>query len=427
MQRVPTISETLECDLSQFQLHHQELARMITLLAPTLNTVVCLRATSKCFYITGDELEELIKIKFLVTVTRPKARYRTLLKIFGPKFSPMEALTSKLEQPHKLVRYTTLPNGVRHGELVTIKTDGDRLLKKLWFKYGVAHGLVTTWYKTGQVHREAFVDNGLTDGVETVWYKTGALYTSRTWLHGVVQGVQETFYENCTPKERMTHVNGGIQGVAVSWWDNGVVSWERSYIHGELHGKSTHFTITGQKSSEYTYVLGMKQGRGCTWHNNGRLSEESWYDRNCLTGEMRSYYATGVLNLIINFENDHRSGISHEYDTDGRLIHSTEWLHDREHGLRIHWRADGSRSEEKYVKGVKHGESILVSPDGRVSKRLYSNGVLLGRSSKTTPVAEIDRCTSMLRSGARCRYRAKYGRDRCGLHAERDRAKKLQM
>lgn len=90
---------------------------------------------------------------------------------------------------------------------------------------------------------------------------------------------------------------------------------------------------TGQLASIVTYKDDERNGFCKYFYLNGVLQSSGYFIGNSVIGEFRSYYKSGVLYEIKNYENNLRNGWTIYYDTLGRIASQELWKDGRAFGL----------------------------------------------------------------------------------------------
>jgi antitoxin component YwqK of YwqJK toxin-antitoxin module len=408
-----------ECPaFGQLQHHHQMLAKLITLSASDLPTLCTLRLVSRCFTITREELERIIEERFLIEVVREKRRGGP------PVMHPQEWEW----HTKRILRYHTLPNGLRHGPFTSSKpAKGDlpeRLMTSCHFRFGVVSGVSQRWYKNGQLRRHYTATyQGAPDGVELLYHSNGQLHQLIEWSNNRPEKGQ-TWYDTGQLKEQVYYTNGFANGQSIVWWPNGTVRHTSEYSCGVLHGLNRWWDQNGRLRTETRYLSGMKHGLHRSWwhdHPKGsdQLEEQVTYNKDREQGELIRWYRTGQTQSIINYHKGKKQGVMQEWYIDGTSKSWSEWAGDYENGKTIFWDKDGTRTEYLFVNGMLDGECCTYRSNGSVTKTLYRFGTKVTTRRRAPHPSIQPQCEAHTKAQKQCRYRAKEGGRYCGVHLKR--------
>jgi len=166
---------------------------------------------------------------------------------------------------------------------------------EIHLKYGLQHGLYTTWHETtGNKKFEAKYYQGKREGVSTFWYPSGKMKSQSGYKAGVQHGLTTFWYETGQIKSEGIWHAGNRFGLRTEWHENGQKKSEYNYVGGKPEGKGATWHPNGQQSMEVNWTNGLKTGFYREWHDNGQMSVEAEYDdQGILIGQMKKWDTEG--------------------------------------------------------------------------------------------------------------------------------------
>ncbi len=249
-------------------------------------------------------------------------------------------------------------------------------VKKFWnVKDGQIHGSYKTYYKSGKLKEELQYEQGELHGLQKKYFETGVVSGQWNMLKGKKQGAEQLYYPNGQVKEVNNYKNNRFDGKQIKYRKTGLVHKERTYKNGKLSGTQKDYWLNGQISVVSKYQNGRLHGEFKTYSPSGELLKISLYEdgqpvrtekeneRFERSNEVKkildatkvvkkSFYDTGELQSVSQFENGVLHGLVKEYFENG-----------------------GARSVQHYVEGLLDGIQIIYFDNGQIaSKNIYSEG-----------------------------------------------------
>lgn len=158
-----------------------------------------------------------------------------------------------------LKRETHLSNGVRHG-IETIFYNDSSIKSINNFKYGILDGNQKYWYDNGNKQKEEFYLEGLLDGVRKHYFRgaSGELRKKEFYLKGKKEGEHIEWHpNNQIVKSREKFSNNKKHGCQIYYYQNGNTISEEHYIHGIKNGIFKSFYSTGVLNNLTEYNKGV--------------------------------------------------------------------------------------------------------------------------------------------------------------------------
>ena len=146
------------------------------------------------------------------------------------------------------------------------------------------------------------------------------------------------------------------------------------------------------------YVITEKQDS--VWHRQAwylpekNQAMEGWYkDKDCKIphGTVSWYHTTRFLKSTTTYKNGEKEGACLEYDEEGRIVDSANYVAGRLKGIRLHWRADGMLADSMQFDGAGNGVEMNWDKEGNVSSAGYwvSDTIKRGRWKYFHPNGKI--------------------------------------
>lgn len=306
----------------------------------------------------------------------------------------------------------TFVDNVLDGELELYRYNGTLLeTKKLSNKK--VNGSWKQYSKSGTVTGETNYKNGEIDGVYKLFYDNETLYSEYNYLEGELEGAFKHYHINGKLAKIGKYKNGNQIGYWKSFYSNGELESEygfdktgasqgwyikyRSngdtisktpYSDGEINGVETDFYINGNVLWEHYYKKG-KLKKYINYDKSGKIissgkKEYVLYDvfgfkytssrlkKGKLNGLHHTYWKSGALLKLKNYENGVANGIFEEYYESGELEKKCTLKEGSYHGKYESFYNSGEIYATGYYNdGEKIGEWNYFNPNGKKSQQEY--------------------------------------------------------
>lgn len=330
-------------------------------------------------------------------------------------------------------------NGLEEGEWNWFYQNGVKS-KTITYKKGLPHGKSTTYYEDGTLSDSANYESGRLEGPFTLFFPDGSIAEKGSYKRGKLDGENIVYFENGQKSVESTYKNGSIKGLWKSWNEKGMLLQELEYIdkdafnivnvwdkqgnpivrNGEGYYKS--FFEDGTLSDEGKVQNGQRIGIWKTYYPNGKLMEEGTYvdrifklnnsffedgsehiksgngyytihfDNSDVTymegeykdgykhGVWKTYYQSGVIANVINYENGKNHGHATTYFENGNVQTEGDFINNAKEGKWSWYYENGTlESTVSYSKDKKTGTQVLYTELGQEAKEeYYENGVFKG-------------------------------------------------
>lgn len=186
----------------------------------------------------------------------------------------------------------------------------------------------------------------------------------------VTDGFVQFFYENGKVSSEGTMKNGQPDGYWKTYYPNGVLKSEGNRAFYKLDSVWIFFTEKGDTNQIINYRNAQKNGYFYTYQWNydslpkkkgGLISKELYIDD--VKQGLSYYYADGKLKRTILYKNGKKTGLSKEFDENGKLISIVEYSNDYIINREFINRVDN--------KGLKQGFWKSFYPNDKIEKEIY--------------------------------------------------------
>jgi antitoxin component YwqK of YwqJK toxin-antitoxin module len=185
-------------------------------------------------------------------------------------------------------------------------------------------------------------------------------------------------YNNGAPHVELDE-NGDRQGKCLFYYENGNLKWEGEYKDHILHGELIQYRENGTIKSKEEFVNGVHIGKYEYYHLNGEPRQTGTIkEPNRQHGEIKTFWISGNLYRIDNFNYGVRHGKMVTYEVDGKsILQSGQY----ENNYRVgDWFVYYVGNENKIKRTETYDNSALVKVidwnenSQKVSEGIKSNG-----------------------------------------------------
>lgn len=134
------------------------------------------------------------------------------------------------------------------------------------------------FYKTGELHREIYLENGKKTGMETFYRTNGCIYKTIVYKNGVRNGIAKRYNQQNNLKVIVSYKNNEKNGVAISYSRNNHKIGRVPYKKGIIDGMAKTYYKNGNIKSEILFQDGMKEGITKTYYDDGSIKSESLFE-----------------------------------------------------------------------------------------------------------------------------------------------------
>ena len=168
---------------------------------------------------------------------------------------------------------------------------------------------------------------------------------------------------------------GKFHGELTEWHPNGRKAHEAEYRQGKKHGAEVFWFENGQKQFEGRFSEDQQDGRSVHWFDNGQKERRANYQAGMLNGEEMNWHRNGKVMLGATWQNG-KLVEAKCFDTMGNL---TGEVKEGNGKVYSYWPNGDKRSDDTFVKGVRHGTSLFWHDNGQLGKQApYQAGKLEG-------------------------------------------------
>lgn len=204
------------------------------------------------------------------------------------------------------------------------------------------HGCYRLAYPSGKIKMEQYFKNSKLYGPASFYSEDGVLLARSHFLNGVRQGKMWTFYRSGKLHSLQTFKNGLWDGKQEFYFENGNVKSLLHYEKGVPNGAVVLYHPDGLKKRLIMFRKGKRNGEEIFWNLGGIKEFECEYVDDKPVGIARTWFASGNLSRI------------EEYDKESKVISSRAWNHD---GTEI---PTESVLEQDYFDAVKKQTKALT-------------------------------------------------------------------
>jgi antitoxin component YwqK of YwqJK toxin-antitoxin module len=253
-------------------------------------------------------------------------------------------------------------NNLKQGKWVYFYDSG-RIRMEGVYRDDMKNGYFKQYDREGNlVVVEKYIDDNLQENVaelveldvRTDYYPSGKIKTVASYKDGVPEGIRREYSEDGRILTAYTFRDGQITGQGIMT-EQGIKQgpWKEYYSDGKL-------------KAEGDYSEGKKVGGWKYYYPDGTLEQEGYYNTEGLLDALwKWYYPSGALLREENYLNGLADGSSVEYDENGNIVTSGEYIEDKEEG-KWFYNIDGAVEEGTYRNGLRNGSWTSYYQDGQL-------------------------------------------------------------
>ncbi len=263
----------------------------------------------------------------------------------------------------------------RDGNLIIVEKYLDDLLQENVAEL-VELDVRTDYYPSGKIKTVASYKDGIPEGVRREYAEDGRIVMAYTFIEGqmtgqgimneqgIKQGHWKEFFRDGQLKAEGDYSNGKKVGGWKFFYPDGTLEQEGFYNQdGQLDGQWRWYFPSGTLHREEQYLNDLVDGRSVEYDENGNLVSSGEYIEGKEEGFW--YYNIDGVKEEGTFRNGLRNGSWKSWYQDGQLRFSGDFIDDNPNGKHIYYWGDGKLKEEgRYVMGLKEGEWVKYDPDG---------------------------------------------------------------
>ena len=304
-------------------------------------------------------------------------------------------------KPNKIATYK---NGLIVGKYREYQSSGKIAVKANYIEINtngkfesVKHGEYQTFFNNGDVTSEGNYDRGKKTGMWIDYNTNGSLNKETFYKNDKIHGIKNTYtYAGKLELESQYYEEIEIEGKKLT---------------NVYHGAKIIYGDNGMVKSKSFYNYGKKEGNWQTYYNNGKLSEDASYKNNLTVGKKITYDESGLKVLENSYEIIKKDTIEISVKSGpemrwqkGILVFETAYIKGKEQGARKSYYASGNLlSIQNFEDDMLKGESIEYYENGNIkSIRNYYPNISADNSKKNTDVGyakfmdEEDKLTSKI-------------------------------
>ena len=143
-------------------------------------------------------------------------------------------------------------------------------------------------------------------------------FFSGTFKDGKPDGILTIYYKNGQIASQTEYKNGLKHGFAKGYNESGRLKGEEHYQNGKHFGKMTYYE-DGKLRGELSFKDDKRDGVLKIWYENGQLAMETNFKNDLADGVQKVYYSNGQLAIEGYFKDGKKDGIFKIYRQDGTL------------------------------------------------------------------------------------------------------------
>lgn len=236
---------------------------------------------------------------------------------------------------------------------------------------GNIHGLMTYYYRNGNIKYEIVYNNGLKNGIFKIFYPDGEVNSETIYKDDIENGISRSWYMNGNRRFESVSKNHEY----TIWDDHGVLMGNR-FLDAELYPNDN------VKEIYFTNGKGIKDGPAEGWYSNTDPEYVGFYRNGLPAGKWKIWN----LGVIPSIEGDYESGIWISYHPNGQIKTKGIMINGEKTGIWTVWDENGIFvGNESYKNGQLHGPLLMRYLDGSEEQGIIENGVRIGLWVTTYP------------------------------------------
>lgn len=248
---------------------------------------------------------------------------------------------------------------LEEGKWIVLDNQGYVLREGNYVK-GKGHGQWKEFDMYGNVVQEYSMKNDTVEGEVYVYFERDKKDTTKllsmfvSIQNGTINGIRTIYNRSGFLTEKANWANNLYNGEYLSYYPQGMLKYKSFYKEGDLLGISSEYYSNGDLKSEIQFEEKEKVGKAQYFFPGGKIATEGNVMNNFAIGEWKSYYYSGNVYYISNYNNEGKeTGLWVDYAHDGKI-----------------------ETEMNYENGKKHGEENFYYNGKLMYRNIYKNGVL---------------------------------------------------
>jgi len=195
---------------------------------------------------------------------------------------------------------------------------------------------------------------GLKQGFWKVKYPNGLVKYTAYFKNDKPAGLMKRYFEDGTIKAEMIFDATGTKAKSKLYYQDGPLAGEGNYVNSLKDSSWNYYSYyTKTLSNKENYAKGKKNGLSISYYPNGKIAEE------------------------LNWKDDIRNGIWHQYFENGILKMSIEFLNGKQNGpFLLNYPNDKPEWKGFYKNDIREGQWTHYDPQGNKDSAIeYKNGV----------------------------------------------------
>ncbi|MBR9845486.1 MAG: tetratricopeptide repeat protein [Algicola sp.] len=317
-------------------------------------------------------------------------------------------------------------DGKLDGKYLAFFDVGEALIEyEADYKDDIIDGDFKEYYANGDLYSTIQFENNLRNGKETQYYWNKEESLEASYKDDELNGPYLTYHTNGNKKEVGQSVDGLFNGLWQSYYEDGVLNLEYTYKDGQLDDLYKTYDRDGKLISEFQYrkgeiisykfydkagnILSDKRKKGGEFYyegyyangnkaaeglydisggkigdwkfftSNKMLSEEGTYENDSPIGTHKTYYNTGDVESIHEYNPENNSSYYQYFYKSGQLKSQGWYKNGLRHGEWRYYYIDGTLEAVNFFhKEDLHGVQQYMSVDGKLNQEsTYKFGLLL--------------------------------------------------
>jgi antitoxin component YwqK of YwqJK toxin-antitoxin module len=208
-------------------------------------------------------------------------------------------------------------NGLPEGESVMYDEFGKIKLKMNLHK-GVPEGLYSEYFDDDYPYYGMMV-NGKREGEWICFDKDSNILLHQLYFNDIeIPLKQESYYENGQLESTSFHLGGKAVGEWKYFFSNGQIALIQNWVEDLRDGESILYEESGNILGKMIYSKG--EIIHDSYYENGQLNSTKFYLGGKAVGEWKYFFSNGQIELIQNWVEDLRDGVSMLYDESGNIL-----------------------------------------------------------------------------------------------------------
>ncbi len=251
---------------------------------------------------------------------------------------------------------------LKHGKWEYFDEKGNSLEIRTYYKDKL-NGKLTMLYPNGKPRYVGFFKNDLQDSSYQEWFENGNLAIEAFYKKNELFGFKKTYYLDGRQQALEEHIDS-VKYLQEFWLPDSL----HTQTVKKGNGVATYFHTTSGIKEWYTYKNGLPDGEFVERSIYGYDLLTGFYNEGKKTGEWRTYYFSGDLEKINNYENDKLTGKYQYFYDKNRLNVEGFYKNGEKYGVWTWYTNEGNRDMSGTFKDDKQdGNWTFWFPTGEIS------------------------------------------------------------